>query len=339
LGFVLSASLEFDAVLSALAAAGEETRLRILALIGETELTVSELVGILGQSQPRVSRHLKLLVEAGLARRHREGAWAFFRAQNDGPAAALARTIVGAVAPNDPALADDRARLAEIRAQREEAAARYFAKQAPSWDRLRSLHAPEAQVEAAVLDMARAKPVHRLIDCGAGTGRMLELLAPFAQEAIGVDLSPAMLSVARAKLDRAGVRNVQLRQGDIYALPAPRDSCDLAVVHQVLHYLDDPARALREIARALQPAGRLILVDFAPHDEEYLRDQHAHRRLGFAPDEVAAWLDAVGLDLCERRDLAPGAKAQGKLTVSIWLAQDRRMRSDLAAPQPMLAQA
>jgi len=329
--------VSLDAALTALEAAGEETRLRILALIAETELAVSELVAILGQSQPRVSRHLKLLVEAGLAQRHREGAWAFFLAAQSGPGAEIVREIAARLDPKDPALAADRERLAEIRKQRAEHASRYFAAHAKSWDQLRKLHAPEADVERAVREIAGAGrnknlQIQQLLDCGTGTGRMLELLAPLADRAIGVDLSPAMLAVARANLDRAGVRNAQLRQGDIYALPVERNSCDLTVLHQVLHYLDDPARALREAARTLKPAGRLIVVDFAPHAEEYLREQHAHRRLGFSHEEIAGLLSDAGLDVIERRDLAPEKPSSGKLTVSIWLAQDRRLLAD-KAPQ------
>ena len=327
--------VSLDAVLAALAAAGEETRLRILALIAQTELTVSELVAILGQSQPRVSRHLKLLVEAGLAQRHREGAWAFFLAAQSGPGAEIVRNVAARLDPNDPPLAADRERLAGIRKARAEHAARYFAAHAGDWDQLRSMHAPDAEVEKAVVDIVGDRPVHLLLDCGTGTGRMLELLSTHADRAIGVDLSPAMLSVARANLDRAGVRNAQLRQGDIYALPVERNSCDLAIVHQVLHYLDDPARALREAARALAPSGRLIVVDFAPHEEEHLRERHAHRRLGFSHEEIAGLLADAGLDVIERRDLAPApvpltGLASHKLTVSIWLAQDRRIITDIA---------
>ncbi len=319
-----------DVALAALSAAGEETRLRILALIGETELTVSELVAILGQSQPRVSRHLKLLAEAGLAERHREGAWAFFRAAQAGPGADVVRAILARLDPRDPRLSADRGRLEEIRRVRAEQAARYFATHARSWDRVRSMHAPEAQVEAAISDMVGERPIRQMLDIGAGTGRMLELIARRAQAAIGVDLSPAMLAVARANLDRAGVRNAQLRQGDIYALPVERGSCDLVIVHQVLHYLDDPARAVREAARALAPSGRLMLVDFAPHGEEHLREAHAHRRLGFSTEEIARILEEADLDLVSTRHLAPGGTEAGKLTVSIWLAQDRRIQTDIA---------
>ncbi len=307
--------------LAALAAIGEETRLRLYALLSEAELAVSELVAILGQSQPRVSRHLKLLLEAGLVERHREGAWAFFHVAMQGPASELGRAVLAGVAPEDSRLAADRARLAEVRSARLARAQKYFADQAPVWNETRRLHAPEAEVEAAIV-AAADKSYRRLLDIGCGAGRMLELLAPQADSAVGVDLSPAMLGVARAQLEQAGLRNVQLRQGDIYALPVEAGGFDLAVLHQVLHYLDTPARALREAARALAPGGRLILVDFAPHANEVLRESHEHRRLGFARREVEDYLSAAGLTPLAHRDLAPGGAADAqKLTVSLWLAQ------------------
>lgn len=320
--------LSLSAALASLSAAGEETRLRILALIAETELTVSELVAILGQSQPRVSRHLKLLVESGLAVRQREGAWAFFRAAHLGAGGDLGRAIVGRLDASDPVFTGDRARLDEIRRARDTQASRYFAAHAGEWDHLRSLHVPEARVEEAILDLVGDAPIRQFLDCGTGTGRMLELFAPRADGAVGIDLSPAMLAVARVNLERAGVRNVQLRHGDIYALPVARDACDLVLVHQVLHYLDDPARALREAARALAPGGRLMVVDFAPHSEETLRENHSHRRLGFAAAEVSDLLRDAGLDVDTHRNLVPRVGEAGKLTVSVWLAHDRRVVAD-----------
>ena len=317
-----------SAVLNELAAASEITRLRLLALLAEAELTVSELVAILGQSQPRVSRHLKLLLEAGLARRHREGAWAFFLLAEGTQAAALARGVVAHLDPKDPVIAADRIRLAEVRKARNEVAAAYFAEQAPNWDKIRSLHVAEETVEKAIIEEVGERPIQALLDLGAGSGRMLELLAPRAARAVGVDQSPAMLNLARTRLERAGLRHAQLRQGDIYALPLEGESYDLVVVHQVLHYLDDPGRAIREAARALRPGGRLLLVDFAPHQHEFLREKHAHRRLGFAPDEVDAYLREAGLEVISHRQLAPTGEGADELTVSLWVGKDPRMLYD-----------
>ncbi|HLJ70269.1 MAG TPA: metalloregulator ArsR/SmtB family transcription factor [Roseiarcus sp.] len=315
-------------LLAGLAAAGEITRLRLLCLLAEAELTVTELVAILGQSQPRVSRHLKLLTEAGLAERRREGAWAFFRLGETGAGVALARDIVERIDPADPIVAGDRARLAMTREARRRQAAAYFARMAEDWDRIRALHAPEERVEAALAAMLGGKPVRALLDLGTGTGRMIELFAPLAQRAVGVDQSPAMLALARSRIDQTGLRNVQLRQGDIYAPPVERNAFDLVVIHQVLHFLDDPARALVEAARALRPGGRLVVVDFAAHDEEYLRETFAHRRLGFTAGEIESFLAEAGLDIDETRAIPPAAGEAGKLTVTIWLAKDPRILAD-----------
>ena len=321
----------FADALAALEAAGEPTRLRLLALLAEAELTVSEIVTILGQSQPRVSRHLKLLVEAGLVDRHREGAWAFFRLAEATAVAGLAHAALAALEPGDATLAADRARLAEVRAARAEAAARYFATHAADWARLRALHVPEARVEAALDEMIGPGPFQALLDLGAGSGRMLELFAPRAGRAVGVDQSPAMLAVARAHLERVGLRGAQLRQGDLYALPVERDGYDVVIIHQVLHYLDDPARALREAARAVRPGGRLFVVDFAPHQHEALREEHAHRRLGFSAEEIAGAMAEAGLDPARHLDVAPREGEAAKLVVSIWMGRDRRIVADAPA--------
>jgi ArsR family transcriptional regulator len=314
--------------LEGLRAAAEETRLRILALLAEGELSVSDLTDILGQSQPRISRHLKLLTEAGLVERHREGAWAFFRLGERAATAQILRAILAALDRADHQLAGDRTRLAEVRAQRSVAARSFFERLAPHWDRLRSLHAAEDVVEAAILEAVGPKPIRSLLDLGTGTGRMLQLLAPRAGRAVGLDASHAMLSVARANLEKAGLVRVELRQGDVYAPPFARGTFDLVVVHQVLHYLDDPARALREAAKLLAPGGRVLVIDFAPHGLEFLRESQAHRRLGFSREQVASWLAEAELDCTLTRDIAPPSGGDDQLTVSLWLGQDARVITD-----------
>jgi len=322
-----------------LRAAGEETRLRVLALLAEGELSVSDLTDILGQSQPRISRHLKLLVEAGLVERHREGAWAFFRLADHPVFGAVLKPLLAALDRGDHQLAADRARVVAVRRARTQAAQAFFARLAPDWDRLRSLHVAEEAVEAAVLEAIGQKPVRALLDLGTGTGRMLQLLAPLASRAVGLDASHAMLAVARANLEKANLARVELRQGDIYAPPFARGSFDLVMIHQVLHYLDDPARAIREAGRLLTPGGRLIVIDFAPHGLEFLRESQAHRRLGFAQEQVAGWLAEAGLDCTATRQLAPPAGGGEQLTVTLWLAQDPRIVTDwpLAAPNREVA--
>ncbi len=319
------AQLPFPALNGALKAAGEATRLRILALLAEAELTVSDLTDILRQSQPRISRHLRLLVEAGLVERFREGSWAFFRLGERGGSAALARDLITRLDAGDTTIARDRERLADVRAERATAAQAYFGRHAAEWDRIRKLHVSDEAVEAAMVQALGGAPFRSLLDLGTGTGRMLELFGPQLERGLGLDLSLDMLAVARARLDRAGLRHCSVRQGDIYDLSLPRDSFDVVIIHQVLHFLDDSARAIQEAARVLRPGGRLLVVDFAPHDLEFLRDEHAHRRLGFAPETVTQWLAGAGLDVVEQKILPPDHGSDGKIAVSLWLARDPRI--------------
>lgn len=304
-----------DAVLEALRAAADPTRLRVLALLESGELTVSELVSILGQSQPRISRHLKVLVDAGLLERFREGSWVFhrFRADVD-----LARRITALIPPGDPVRALDRERLGEIETKRAQAAEEYFAKFAPEWDRLRQLDVDEEAVADQVRDMLTLGSDDRLLDLGAGTGRMLQVLGPDVGEALGIDRSHEMLAVARANLKRWGLDNCQLRQGDILALPLESASFDAVVMHQVLHFLDRPWAAMAEAARVVRPGGRVLVVDLAPHTIEDLRERHAHRRLGFADGEVREWLADQGLTCETIRHLG---RDDGDLRVTLWLAR------------------
>jgi ubiquinone/menaquinone biosynthesis C-methylase UbiE len=317
--------MPFSDLNGALKAAGEETRLRIVALLAEAELTVSELTDILRQSQPRISRHLRLLAEAGMVERFREGSWAFFRLGERGGSASLARELVARLDPRDATIARDRERLASVRATRAAAAQKYFARHAAEWDRIRKLHVADGAVEEAIRAVLSDKPFRSLLDLGTGTGRMLELFGPAIERGLGLDMSHDMLSLARARLDRAGLRHCSVRQGDIYDLALPKDSFDVVIIHQVLHFLDDGARAIAEAARVLRPSGRLLVVDFAPHDLEFLRDDHAHRRLGFTSETVSGWLAAAGLDVVAQQTLTPDRNSDGKIAVSLWLGRDRRM--------------
>ncbi|WAP69683.1 ArsR/SmtB family transcription factor [Jiella pelagia] len=317
--------LSFEPFVDLLRAAAEPTRLRLLVLLSGADLTVSELTTILGQSQPRISRHLKLLAEAGLISRYQEGSWAFFRASDDPLALPVMRALVGWVDPADPVLARDAERLEEVRARRAERAADYFARNAEEWDRIRKLHVSDAEVEAALLQALGKRRFDTLLDVGTGTGRMLEFLAPHCERAVGIDSSREMLAVARAKLDAAKVGNAQVRLGSVYHLPIERGGFDLVIIHQVLHYLDDPARAVREAAGALAPGGRLAIIDFAPHDLEFLRSQHAHLRLGFSDQTLASYAEAAGLNVRSLAHLESTATEAGELTVTLLLAEDQRL--------------
>ena len=311
-------------LLASLRAAGEETRLRLLALLAQGELSVSDLTDILGQSQPRVSRHLKLMTEAGLVERQREGAWAYFRIAQAGPAGRLARTLVDTLDPSDAVIAADGDRLRAVRDQRAVAAQNYFARIARDWDRLRVLHAPDDAVEGALAEIIGDAQVDALLDLGTGTGRMLERFGANVSRAVGVDASHAMLGVARANIERAGLRHIELRQGDIHALPFGRNAFDLVLIHQVLHFLDDPGRAIRESAAALKPGGKLVVIDFAPHELDFLRADYAHRRLGFGDEQMAQWLSECGLAVLPPRAIAPATGADQQLTVKLWIGLDPR---------------
>jgi ubiquinone/menaquinone biosynthesis C-methylase UbiE len=310
-------------LLAALRAAAEPTRLRLLVLCARGELTVSELTQILGQSQPRVSRHLKLLCEAGLLERFREGSWVFYRSSQAGPVGALARQLVAACDEADPTIALDLHRLAATKRRRADLAQAYFRENAAQWHRIRSLYVEERLVEAALVDIVTAADPRDLLDIGTGTGRMLEVLAPLVGQGLGIDQSREMLAVARVNLERAGLENSAVRLGDMYQLALPDASFDAVVVHQVLHYADQPPAVIAEAARILRPNGLLMLVDFAPHALEFLRSEHAHRRLGFADVEIAEWCRAVGLEPAPTRHL-PG----DPLTVVIWTAHRRAAVAD-----------
>lgn len=316
-----------------LRAAGEPTRLRILALLAREELAVLELCRVLDQSQPRVSRHLKLLAEAGLVERFPDGAWVFYRLVESGHAGELAAEVLRRIDPADPVLGRDAERLTAVQAERASEADAYFARNAARWDEIRSLYVPEAAVEAAVLKAAGAGPFRRMVDLGSGTGRMLTLLGPKAEQALGLDLSQQMLNIARSHVAEAGLERCELRHGDIFGTRLPDGFADLVVVHQVLHYLGDPAAAVKEAARITAAGGRLIIVDFAPHHLEFLREQHQHRRLGFSDAEMERWLAEAGLEAVAAHALPPEpneGRGEG-LTVKIWTAERAAARQRSAA--------
>ena len=308
-------SLTADQIVETLRAAGEPTRLRVLALLSAEELSVMELSRILDQSQPRVSRHLKLMTDAGLIERFPDGARVFYRIGSDPLARHLVDTILDMLA--DAEGEADHRRLEQVRSERAAAAAAYFEKVAPQWDRIRSLYVAETAVEAAIERAAGPGPFQRVVDLGTGSGRMLTLLGKRAKMSVGLDLSHNMLNIARSNVAKAGLDKVELRHGDIFSTRLPAQSADLVLVHQVLHYLVDPHAAVIEAARLVSPSGKLLIVDFAPHELESLREQHQHRRLGFADDEIARWLADAGLEPAAPIALPPDTDG---LTVTIWVA-------------------
>lgn len=316
----------------ALKAAAEPTRLRILALLRSNPLTVKDLTRILGQSQPRLSRHLKLLTEAGLIERAPEGSWVYFHLAERAARNGVAARVLDCLDPADAVVARDRQRLDAVKRDRETAAQAYFSRHASQWDEIRALYVDESDVEAAIVSAVGKRSADLLVDLGTGTGRILELLAPNYTRGVGIDLSPAMLSYARANLDRAGISHAQVRQGDIFDLPQADQSAGIVVMHQILHFLADPQRAIGEAVRILAPGGTLLVVDFAPHALEYLREDYAHERLGFSDEQMRQWLSDAGLNDITARHLKPrAAKDRDKLTVSLWAG------TASAAPAPRQA--
>ncbi|UVO54875.1 metalloregulator ArsR/SmtB family transcription factor [Sphingomonas sp. SUN039] len=303
-------------------ALADPTRLRIVALLRRMELSVGELAQVLGQSQPRVSRHVKILVDAGVAARRREGSWVFLTPAPS-PIAVPLFALIDAGGEDHWAVADA-ARLNAVRADRATAAERYFAGHAEQWDAIRSLHVADSAVEAHMRDLL-GSGLGRLVDIGTGTGRMIELLGVSATHATGIDRSPEMLRLARAKLADAPTP-VDFRQADVAELPLADASADTVVMHQVLHYIPAPEAALREAARIVAPGGRLLIVDFASHDREELRTQDAHARLGFSDAQIGGWLGASGLSLTDTHELTGG-----ELTVKLWLGTRPAVAKALAA--------
>ena len=307
-------------------ALADPTRLRILALLRIMELSVGELAQVLGQSQPRVSRHLKILADAGVLERRKEGSWVFLTLAGAERVEPMFTLIDSWAEPATQALfAADAARTDTIRAERAQAANRYFAGHAEVWDQIRSLHVAESEVERAIDRTLGKRSLGRLVDIGTGTGRMIELFGPRATQALGIDRSSEMLRLARVKLEAAGIAS-SLRQGDMYALPLADHSADCVIIHQVLHYAHSPAAAIAEAARVLAPGGTLLVVDFAAHDREELRATDAHIRLGFEDEVMAGWFAAAGLSVDHVEHLKGG-----ELTVTLWRGAKEDVRQRRAA--------
>ncbi len=312
-------------LLETMRALADPTRLRIMRLLASMELAVGELAQVLGQSQPRVSRHVKILCDAHLAERRREGAWVFLRAGGTRVASPLTGAVAQLLAQaedTDPVFAgecaQDRTHLDAIRAARQAHSLDYFARFAGQWDQLRSLHIADGPVEAALGEMLAPTAIGRLLDVGTGTGRMAEVFADAATHVTALDRSPDMLRLARTRLQNLPAGKLDLVQGDFAQLPFAAASFDTVLFHQVLHYAVAPEAVLAEAARVTEPGGRIAIVDFAAHEREDLRSQHAHARLGFADAQIAALFDQAGFE-----PIAERALAGKELIVKVWTAVRR----------------
>lgn len=311
-------NFEVDHLVNCLRALGEPNRLRILALLMRGEMAVGELAQVMEQSQPRLSHHLKALTAANLVERMPEGAWVFYSVPATGNIRIFLDSVLTQVDFEAGEFADDARRLDYVRKARTAAAEDYFGEIAETWDTVQGLQSPRAEIEIAFLEMAGPGPFDRVIDIGTGTGRMLTLFAPHAKRLDGIDLSHRMLTVARANLDRADVDNAHIRQGNAASLPFEDKCADLVVIHQVLHFLDEPERVIAEAGRVLKTGGQLLIADFAPHRLEFLRSNHGHRRLGIRDEALGEWSERAGLIIDQTRAFAhPESLAEG-LTVKLW---------------------
>jgi ubiquinone/menaquinone biosynthesis C-methylase UbiE/DNA-binding HxlR family transcriptional regulator len=316
-----------DEIVEIIRAIGEPTRLRILALLSHGEMAAGEMSVVLNQSQPRVSRHLKLLAEANLIERRPEGAWVFFKLASQGATGRMIAAILAEVPERDFVIARDLERLAQVQAQREQQAQAYFEAAAEEWGALRRLHQPDQEVEDALKTSIDTRRFDFHVDLGSGTGRILEVFADHVARAEGIDSSRKMLALARARFDTSSGRSLSVRQGDILALPYGDQSADLVTIHQVLHYLREPSLAISEAARVLRVNGILLIADFAPHNFEELRQKHAHRRLGFTDQDVAGWCQAARLNILSISHVAPATASSG-LAVTIWKATKATRATD-----------
>ena len=316
-----------ETLLQGLRAVSEPTRLRVLVLCAHAELSVTELVQILGQSQPRVSRHLKLMVEAGLLERHQEGSRAFYRMSEDSGVSDLARMLVDLAPDDDDVIAVDLERLDEIRVQRAQVAEEYFRRNAQNWEDLRGEHIDDESVDERLKQKILGAPVRDLLDIGTGTGRVLRLVGNDIRSAIGIDNSREMLAIARSYLDQESLRNCQVRQADMYRLPFPAHRFDAVTANMLMHYADNPSEMVKEAARVLRPGGRLVIVDFASHDLTDLREKHAHRWLGFSNGDIERLFGKAGLEVADVERIEGGP-----LTVCIWTGKSRiEIANDLLA--------
>ena len=312
-----------EKLLAELKAVAEHTRLRLLTILVRNELTVSEITFILDQSQPRVSRHLKLMCDAGILDRVQEGAWVFYRVTEKQPGRNLCNALVQLIPEDDLVLQRDLGRLEKIRNEHTQQAESYFYENAKQWDKLRSLYVSEKKVEQAMLAVLEDVDIAEMLDLGTGTGRMLEVFGGVIEKGMGIDNNRDMLAIARAKLEENQLTHCQVRQGDIHNVALPSDSVDLITVHHVLHFLNDPQMVIAESSRLLKSNGYLLVVDFAPHDIELLREEHAHRRLGFSDQEITQWCNNSGLTMLSIEHLQAASKTNARLTVTLWLAKKK----------------
>jgi len=286
-----------DRLVQVLKSIADESRIRLLILCAQGEFTVSELVQVLGQSQPRVSRHLRILCDAGILKRTRQGSWVFYRSVKGGPESEFVPLLKSFITESEPVLKLDRKRLEHLKKERSRVAAQFFQKTASEWDNIRTHYVEDIQVESALQQCVSDVKPNSLLDIGTGTGRILKVLGPYVQDAEGIDFSHEMLNLARINLDHPSLEHCRVRHGDMYRLPYQEHSFNFITIHHVLHFANQPLEVLKEAGRVLKNKGQIAIVDFYSHEREEFRTKYHHHRLGFSDDEIKNWLDQIGLSM------------------------------------------
>jgi len=299
----------------ALRALAEPTRLRLLALAARGGFCVVDFTEILDQSQPRLSRHLKLLCDAGLLARLREGANVWFTLPEDDKGG-LVRSLLARLPEQDPELAADRRQAARVLAERARSASSGFAENPAAWDEMRTIGLPAEAAEAALLGLLPAPP-GRLLDVGTGTGWLLVRAAPLIKSGLGIDASRTMLALARSRLADAGFGHCSVRLADMYRLPLPDGGFDVVTLCMVLHHAEDPMAVLTEAARVLRPGGRLLIAELDHYDAPSLIAPLSHRWPGFSVERMTQMLSDAGFVA------DPPMRIRAQIDVLVWQARHR----------------
>lgn len=310
-----------DQYVNSLRAAAESTRIRLLVILSHNELTVSEITEITQISQPRVSRHLKLMCDGGLLDRVQEGAWVFYRVSNQSESAGLVKALLAFIPEQDLQIQSDLKRVEMIRGRHAKRAKDFFEKNAGDWDKIRKIYFNVPEVEQCMIDAVKGMQIDDMLDLGTGTGRMLEVFSPYIKRGMGIDHNQQMLNIARSQLEENNINHCQVRSGDINQVSLPNSSVDLITIHHVLHFLNDPKAVLQEAARLLKPKGKLIVVDFSPHDNEFFREEYAHRRLGFSDKEIKQWIEPLSMKLKNIEMIVTSQLKKQGLAINVWIIE------------------
>lgn len=317
--------------LETLKALADPTRLQLLLLLGQSELTVQELTEILGMGQSRISRHLKILAEAGLVAVKRQGTWGYYRQGLDNPLFAEIWPALRNRLQANPAQLEFQRRLAAVLEGRRRRSADFFERHARQWDALASRVLPMANYRPA---LEAALPNCRLLlEVGLGTGGLLPVLRQRAERVVGVDQSQAMLQQASLRLARLQLDGVDLRLGEMTHLPLADAEADAVVLNMVLHHAPQPERVFRELARVVAPGGRVLVADLQRHEQEWVREDIADQWLGFEQAELRGWLESSGLEFEEYLPIAgtPGEASvfllRARVPGAMNLGRPRRLTS------------